>query len=82
MTDLTVALPDAAAERLETLAKARGESVKTLAERVLSAAAEQAGGASVLSEDQRAELRRRLAAGIDLADDDEVAAFFAEADRA
>lgn len=82
MTNLTLALQDADAERLAALAKARGESLETLAERVLRSAAEQVGWASVLTDDQRAELRRRLEAGLDLADDAEVEAFFADVDRA
>lgn len=82
MTNLTLALPDAAVERLETLAKARGESVQNLAERVLRSAAEQVGGASALNDDQRAELRRRISAGLDLADEADVEAFFTETDRA
>ncbi len=78
MTHITLALPDAAIERLEALARARGEPVEKLAERVLRSAADQVGGGSVLGEAQRAELRRRLAAGVDIADDEEVAAFFDE----
>jgi hypothetical protein len=81
MSQLTLALPDTALERLEALAKARGERLETLAERVLVNASEQVGGASVLTEAQRAELVRRVAEGVEIADDDEVEAFFRDVDR-